>query len=552
MNKSYAISVVIPAYNAGKYINDAIDSVLNQTFTNFELLIIDDGSTDNTVDIIQSYSDARIVLIRNWHDSIVSALNTGFKKAKGKYIARMDADDKMFPERLKMQYELMEVHTEITVCSSWIQLFNSSGLAGILKTSSGIIQNTLYKLLNGNIIAHSTVMIRRDFLERYKLRYEYYLHAEDYKLWFEIAKQGGLFYTIPEALLYYRISENQIGNKYRLEQQETSNKIRKEILEYLMPKFNLKNITTKKTFKPSVSVVMPAYNSEKYVLEAINSILNQTFEDFEFIIIDDNSTDGTKEIINNVEDKRIIRIINKTGIGNCKSRNKGMEMAKGKYICVMDSDDIACPERFEKQYRFMKENIQYAAIGSDSVIFGNNTAFPLQRLRNEDEIKVKLLHDNVCTHSTLMLSNEFLKQNKIHYNEEYYCAADYNLLVDISRIGNITNIPEFLLFYRQYPEQITSSKNKEQSMYRNRIQLKQLENFKVRPSIDEIIIHNALMNELPLSERQLEAAEKWCNKLIEKNHKLNIFNEDFFFIFLESMYLKLLQGSRQHFRQNIR
>jgi glycosyltransferase involved in cell wall biosynthesis len=170
MNPTIAISVVMPCYNAEKFISEAIESVICQDFTDFEFIIIDDGSMDHTIEVIQSYSDERIVLIKNKHASIISSLNTGLERAKGKYITRMDADDKMVPERLKMQYEHMETHPEITVCSSWMQLFNSSGLEKISKTVNGVIKNPLYELLNENIIAHPTVMIRRDFLEKHKLR----------------------------------------------------------------------------------------------------------------------------------------------------------------------------------------------------------------------------------------------------------------------------------------------------------------------------------------------------------------------------------------------
>ena len=112
-----AISIVMPAYNAEKYIKEAIDSIIGQSFSNFECIIIDDGSTDSTRDIIRSYNDERIVLLEKKHDYIAS-LNRGMNAPKGKYLARMDADDIMHPDRLKIQYAVMEAEPSITVCGT--------------------------------------------------------------------------------------------------------------------------------------------------------------------------------------------------------------------------------------------------------------------------------------------------------------------------------------------------------------------------------------------------------------------------------------------------
>jgi len=297
----------------------------------------------------------------------------------------------------------------------------------------------------------------------------------------------------------------------------------------------------KKIKSPAISVVMPVFNMENYISEAMESIINQTFVDFEFIIIDDASTDNTKNIIDSYKDSRILRINNNIKKGNHISRNLALEICKGKYVCMMDADDISCLDRLEKQYVFMENNLKYAVAGTDiHIIFENNFQTTFQYLRDEREVKVHLLQDNVCSHPSLILRKDFLHKYNIKYDEEYYYSADYNLLLDISKVGNITNIPEFLLFYRKHPEQISSKKLNYQKMYRNQIQLKQLSNFKVRPSIDEFNVHQHLMNELPLSKRQLDIAERWCNKLLTKNHKLKIYDQDYLYIFLRECLLKTI------------
>ena len=229
------ISVIMPSYNAQEYIREAIESVLNQSFTDFEFIIIDDGSTDNTVQIISSYKDSRIKLIQKEHD-FINSLNWGIQLANGKYLARMDADDIMQVERLKTQYAIMEEDSQIIVCGSWMTIFGDGMPGGMISRSlSGYVEYPLINLLQRCILFHPTVMLRSDFLKLNNLRYEKgYVCAEDYKLWFEIAKCGGVFYIETQSLLYYRVSNTQVSIRKQKEQKEASTRIKKEILEYII------------------------------------------------------------------------------------------------------------------------------------------------------------------------------------------------------------------------------------------------------------------------------------------------------------------------------
>ena len=121
-----------------------------------------------------------------------------------------------------------------------------------------------------------------------------------------------------------------------------------------------------------VSVVMPAYNVEKYVEEAVHSILAQTFCDFEFIIVDDGSTDRTHDILRSFSDPRIRLIFNEKNEGNYPARNRGCRLARGKYIAVMDADDVAMPERLEKQVKYMEEHPDVLACGTAYRLMGRN------------------------------------------------------------------------------------------------------------------------------------------------------------------------------------
>ncbi|MFV0507364.1 MAG: glycosyltransferase family 2 protein [Bacteroidales bacterium] len=231
MNK---VSVLMPVYNAEKYMAEAIESTLNQSFTNFEFIIVDDASTDNTLAIIDSYKDSRIQLIKAEH-SLVKSLNIGLKAASGEYIARMDADDIMHTDRLKIQYSLMEEEEQITVCSSWMKAFGTK-ISGsqLIKSNIGMVEYPLLLLLRGNFVFHPTVMIRNSFLKEKGLKYRDYIWAEDYKLWVDIAEAGGRFFIDSEPLLLHRISDEQVRNTKQREQAESTLKIKREILTELV------------------------------------------------------------------------------------------------------------------------------------------------------------------------------------------------------------------------------------------------------------------------------------------------------------------------------
>jgi len=230
-------SVVMTAFNAEDTIAESIESVLKQSYSDFEFIIINDGSTDNTRSIICSYTDERIRLIDNNHDYIQS-LNIGLNVSTGKYIARMDADDIMHIDRLKLQYSIMEEFPNITVCSSWEIIFGKKTVIKIFEQKeSGLIELPLVQLLFDDIIINPTATIRRSFLSEHHLLYENYSYAEDYKFWAKTAMLGGVFYIDSQPLVYRRISHEQITNKYRDLQIETSLKIKKEILNFLCNRY---------------------------------------------------------------------------------------------------------------------------------------------------------------------------------------------------------------------------------------------------------------------------------------------------------------------------
>jgi len=226
-----AVSIVVPVFNAGECLPECLDSILKQTFPDFELLVIDDGSTDNSIDIIKSYMDKRVRLIINKHD-FIGSLNIGLNKARGKYIARMDADDIMLSHRLQTQFDFMESHPDIGACGSYAESF------GEIKA---IIQRPMEQadiissMLLSNPFMHPTIMIRRSLLQQSGCLYKSgYSCAEDYKLWTDLALKGFKFANIPETLIYYRISTQQVTRVLQNNMLASSVKIGLEYAEEVM------------------------------------------------------------------------------------------------------------------------------------------------------------------------------------------------------------------------------------------------------------------------------------------------------------------------------
>lgn len=229
------ISVVMSVYNQSKYVGKAIESVLAQSFEDFEFIIVDGGSTDDICAVVASFTDSRIKFIQNKYDMLAS-LNFGLENAKGKYIAYMDGDYIMHIDRLKIQYAIMQEYENVAVCGTWTDASEKNGLQfGKRSTSiAGFVEKPLLKFIQNNFLALPTTMLRADFLKKNALKYENYPWAEDHKLWVEIAKSGGGFYVESQTLLYRQLSSEDIDTEQGKEREKSTEKITDEVLEYMI------------------------------------------------------------------------------------------------------------------------------------------------------------------------------------------------------------------------------------------------------------------------------------------------------------------------------
>ncbi len=211
------ISIVLPAYNCSNYIAKAIESVLNQSFTDFELIVINDGSTDDTSAIIHEYDDPRVKPFDNLtNEGLVFTLNRGITLANGQYIARMDADDICMPNRLQLQKNWLDEHTETAVIASTICFINDGGAktGQWTKDQATTTFSSIKKMMVfQNCIAHPTVMLRSQIAKKYQYNKEQ-LHCEDYDLWLRLLADGHRIEKIPEDLLQYRVHPTSVTGTY--------------------------------------------------------------------------------------------------------------------------------------------------------------------------------------------------------------------------------------------------------------------------------------------------------------------------------------------------
>lgn len=239
--------------------------------------------------------------------------------------------------------------------------------------------------------------------------------------------------------------------------------------------------------EPAISVVMPVYNREQYLKESIESILSQTFTDFEFIIVDDQSTDSSWQIIQEYANKdlRIVAVKNNSKKGCYSARNCGHRLTKGKYLAVMDSDDIALPNRLQTQFDFMESHPDIGICGSWLKSFGAEEKV-IETLADHEEIRDLMFFSCAIPHQTAMyrISNQIF-----YYSEDYASAQDYELFCRKINDWKFANIPEVLLLYRVHEKQISSATKKEQCDNGNRTRLRNLQTIGIKLIPEEEIIY---------------------------------------------------------------
>lgn len=283
---------------------------------------------------------------------------------------------------------------------------------------------------------------------------------------------------------------------------------------------------------PLVSVIVPVYNSEKYLKHAMESILSQSYKHIELIIIDDGSTDSSRQIIMSYSDPRVRLIENEENKGIVYSRNRGIDEARGAYIANLDSDDIALPGRIEKQVNFLNANPDYGMCGTFFYkIDQERKRIESARYPTDNRnILTALILGNCFGTSSVMIRAELAREMK--FREEYFIGEDYELWYRVSKRAKLANLPFYGVLYRIHGDNITLKKMNEMLEILKKINRRILSDMNLSFSEDELEIHsNFLCRNLVFFEdpAHFNGLEGWIIKLYEALQNRKEYNRELFF-----------------------
>ncbi|MGK0390344.1 MAG: glycosyltransferase involved in cell wall biosynthesis [Maribacter sp.] len=302
---------------------------------------------------------------------------------------------------------------------------------------------------------------------------------------------------------------------------------------------------------PLVSVIMPVYNGERYLSEAIESILNQTYENIEFIILDDGSTDASPRILSDFElhDKRIQVHSFKENRGIIDVLNEGITLAKGEYLARMDADDISLPTRLEKQVAFLEYNPDYLLVGCKiELLFGQRQPSGIypQLYSSSDELRISSLFYCPFSHPTVMMKTNIAKA--FGYNSGYHKVEDYELWTRLLQYYFCANLEERLLYYRMHASQETQVRKDILLSNLNRLHQEQFDRYDIQYTREDLAIHLLIpgSNTIPLNLMQLSSINKWLKELHTQLLKKRAFKHQYLDAIFYDTWNSVCKKGKQH------
>jgi glycosyltransferase involved in cell wall biosynthesis len=542
------LSVLMPVYNAERYVAEAVDSILGQTFRDFEFLIIDDGSTDSSGAILRRYAerDPRIRVVSRHNTGLLVALNELLGLARGELLARMDADDVALPDRLEREVNYLRDHPEVVCVGGRVMLIDPDGHPlgpGHLETDhEELVEMGLSGLCPLN---HPSVLMRREVVLAVGGYRPEYSTAEDLDLFLRLAEVGRLA-NLPVIVTRYRLHPNSVSERQQRLQIAKSRAVAAEASARLgLPdrfverqpwrpsdrasrlnfatwfgwaaykrrdrrgavRYGLKavaavpwkqdgwrllacallkrprtepeapvtevNPETNSTSPraaattlgpavnpapgpdqaPTLSVLMPAYNAGRFIDQAIESVLAQSFSDFEFIIVDDGSTDDTRAIIERyaARDPRI-RLFSRPNTGLVGARNDTLAPARGEFLAFLDADDVALPGRFERQVSYLQAHPEYVLVASRVIIIdpdGDPLRIMGEALGHEDLERGLLGARGQLLYNSSVTARQQAVLAVGGYMPDTDPAEDLDLFLRLAEVGRMVVLDEPLTMYRE-------------------------------------------------------------------------------------------------------
>lgn len=267
---------------------------------------------------------------------------------------------------------------------------------------------------------------------------------------------------------------------------------------------------------PTVSVLLPAYNAGEYILEAMRSILSQTFSDFELLVLLDPSSDDTEEKVRSLSDNRIRIVASTERRGLSGSLNRGISLARGAYVARMDADDISHPRRLAAQVRFLERRSDYIGCGTWMRIYGQRDL--IRHEHDPDRLRARLLFDTQFAHPSVVIRTEYLKRQDLQYDERAKFGEDYDLWIRLIRLGKFTNIRMPLVRYRHHPRSLSVHNTYLEVQSLAALRRKALALIDLHPTNREMEAHCSLAN-AGISEPTVAREEllAWSRKVEDAN-----------------------------------
>ena len=467
------VSIYIPAFNAKKTIDRAIQSALNQTYRDFDIVVCNDGSTDGTGEYLDTmYGDhPKIQIIHQPNGGIGSASNACIRAARGLYILQLDSDDELLPEAIETL--LPEIRKDPQISCVYGRHYKWNQQDDTLEEAWHYPTFTRERMLHGMIVHHPRLFRKRDW-SRVGGFSEALLNAVDYDFFQKISEVGEIEFH--DHLLYkYAFHEQSTSiSKSRIQTENTFLTMKNALYRmglvewdlvkdhsYSGPravKFTKSTIEIEQSENQTfVSVVIITRNRAKLLSDAIRSVLNQSYENFELLIVDDGSEDETEEVVKQFADLRI-RYVKKEASGIPKSRNIGVQMAKGEYIVIMDDDDLMMPDRIQEQLDCLSDGSSGSYGGwIDQDADLNHEYFS----GGEHGYSQILFGGKIMLHPASMIKRSVLLE--FPYDENYSYGTDYIMNLEIARAGHkLDHTGSYILLRRFHGGNVTLTNAGEQ------------------------------------------------------------------------------------------
>jgi len=290
---------------------------------------------------------------------------------------------------------------------------------------------------------------------------------------------------------------------------------------------------------PLISVLLPVYNGEPYLRAAIDSVLAQSLGDFELLVINDGSTDRTQDIIEALRDDRIRPYTNARRQGLPATLDRGLTLARGRYLARMDADDLCAVDRFRLQARYLEQHPETSLVGSWYRLMGSNRIVPLPE--SSAEISFHLMRFNCIAHPSVMFRLADFRANGLAYDAGYEHAEDYACWVRFARLGlRMVNLPLPLLVHRRHSGQISRRHAAAQRRATERIALEQLAYIGLEPSPDDLRTHFSLLRgEFVPDSEYVESAARWIETLLAANKARGFYDDAVMGTYLAERWFRL-------------